>query len=192
MNNFFNLQQEQNIMISYSTFIYVNLFYITGFTIYKLYKNYMMDKLVKKNNSLLKENLEVINYYKNKTSLLTKTITNLNEEKSYLVSIVEDGETALRTNEQLLDTLTKYSYITDDYNVLKQKYDLSIDEYNTIIDKQEELINQIEELKYKVVDLEADIFDKDRKIEKLQKRVGILEKETIERKFEIIKLRKQK
>ena len=192
MNNFFNLQQEQNTMISYSTFIYVNLFYITGFTIYKLYKNYMMDKLVKKNNSLLKENLEVINYYKNKTSLLTKTITNLNEEKSYLVSIVEDGETALRTNEQLLDTLTKYSYITDDYNVLKQKYDLSIDEYNTIIDKQEELINQIEELKYKVVDLDADIFDKDREIVKLQKRVDILEKETIERKFEIIKLRKQK
>ena len=174
MNNQFYLDnEEQTNMFFNSTFIYVNLFYITGFSIYKLYSEYTIRKLQKKNKSLKTEQFNLVTSHKIKLNKMQKQLDSLSEEKSYLISLLEDSDMIIRTRKHLSETLKKYGDLKFKYNKLKEKhkivenlYDTTAVDYNKLADKQEDLENKYNNLKEKhqvvekLYDTSADDYNK--------------------------------
>ena len=85
--SFDNLDEEQNMTynsISLQTFMTVNLIYISGFTIYKYYKNWSNQRQCNKLEMTNQELLNKITELENKNTKLTDAYIDFNSDKLYI------------------------------------------------------------------------------------------------------------
>ena len=109
MNSLDNLDEETSTMISIQTFLVVNLIYISGFSIYKFYKNYQCNKLQKTNTDLLEDNNELV-----------KAVEDKSKDNEYLVSILKEGENLLKTHTDIKELYEENTILKQDCNTLEE------------------------------------------------------------------------
>lgn len=148
-------------MISYQTFITVNILYICGFSIYNFIKNYNHRKVMR----------DFENKYNKFVSQYNRRIINISNNYKKCT------EDYCKLNEKNKKLIEKKNYFRNKIFLLEDR-----------LNKKDKLIDK---LKQNDIDKDAIIFNNDIYIKKIEDRLSIIEEECNERKFECIKLRKQ-
>ena len=161
-------------MISLTTFIYVNIAYISVYSFYSLFQN----NRHKKNKTLMEKALA-----ENKTLSVQNKKSN-KQIKHYKQILSNAGGMEKFKN--------KYYDLKETCNGIIVKYNENVKEQDLLVLYNTELYEKTETQIDTILNLEADMFFKNEEIKKLETRVEILEKECMERKYEVLKLRKTK
>ncbi len=197
------------IELSLTTILLINSAYFLTFYSIKWYNNYQHSNELKSLQNIIdshdKQMKEMKTTFNNKIKQHEETL----KENETLINILQkrsikqdelkqnsDSYKELKGKNKILkegckDLLNKLTELVETNEELKCKNKILKKGCKDILNKSSDLVDSNKELKQELVNVDADIFNNDEDIKRLTNLNKLLEKEIIEQKIEIIKLRKK-